>query len=254
MKTSNSSKKYIPAAIAFWLAVWQLVSMAVASRVLLPGPVSVIRSLAGLVITADFWKTVGNSFLHIVAGFVLASGAGILLAVLSYICMPVKVIVRPLMLTVKSVPVASFIILVLLWVSSCTVPALISFLMVLPVVYVNVLTGIEAADAKMLEMARVFKMTCANRVKYIYMPALRPHLVSALSIGLGFCWKSGIAAEVIALSPNAIGRRLYDAKLYLMTDELFAWTVVIVLISIAFEKLVMLAIRRVLKVPEEQAK
>ncbi len=116
--------------------------------------------------------------------------------------------------------------------------------MVLPVIYTNVLQGIDGADPKLLEMASVFRMPFFRKVRYIYIPSVLPALVSAASVSLGFCWKSGIAAEVIGLPTGSIGEKLYEAKLYLMTGELFAWTAVIVLVSVVFEKLVMLLIRK----------
>ncbi len=230
---------YIAIATVFWLLVWQLLSMVVKSRIILPGPADVVKALGGMIATKPFWKTVLNSFLHIVLGFAAAVLAGTLLAVASSVCKPFEILVSPLMRLIKAVPVASFIILILLWISSKRLPFVISFLMVLPVIYVNVVSGIRNVDSGLLEMAKVFRIGSIKRIKHIYIPAIAPHFVSAVKVGLGFCWKSGIAAEVISLSPNTIGSKLYDSKLYLSTDELFAWTVVIVVISVLFEKLVM---------------
>ena len=235
---------YTAAAVIFWLLVWQLLSVVTGSRVILPGPIDALKALFGLIPTLTFWKTVGNSFLHIVLGFLCAVILGTLLAAESYRFVPVKYLFSPLMKLIKAVPVASFIILVLLWINSRQLPAVISFLMVLPVIYTNVLTGIEGTDPKLLEMAEVFRLGNAKKLKYIYIPAVKPHFVAAVNIALGFSWKSGVAAEVIGLTPNAIGTRLYEAKLYLMTDELFAWTAVIVLVSVVFEKAVMAALKR----------
>ncbi len=239
----NKKVLFTAAAVIFWLLVWQILSVVTGSRVILPGPFDALKALFRLIPTASFWKTVGTSFLHIAAGFFCAVIAGTLLAAASYRFVPVKILFSPLMRLIKAVPVASFIILVLLWINSRRLPAVISFLMVLPVIYTNVLTGIEETDPKLLEMAQVFGLSNAKKLKYIYIPAVKPHFISAVNVGLGFSWKSGVAAEVIGLSPNAIGTRLYEAKLYLMTDELFAWTAVIVLVSVLFEKLVMRLLR-----------
>lgn len=146
---------------------------------------------------------------------------------------------------VKSIPVASFVILVLLWVSTSRLSTIISFLMVLPVVFTNVRGGIRQVDEKLLEMAEVFRLGIWKKVRAIYLPAVKPSFLTACSIGLGFCFKSGIAAEVIGLPANSIGGELYKAKLYLMTPELFAWTIVIVAASVLFEKLVMWGIRKI---------
>ena len=245
--TKNKKWIYTVLAALFWLAVWQILSMAVGSRVILPGPCDTIKALSRLVTETSFRQAVGNSFLHIITGFLCAVVTGILAAVASYRFLPVKVILSPLMRMIKAIPVASFIIMVLLWIRSSQLPSVISFLMVLPVIYVNVLTGIESTDTKLLEMAEVFRIGFAGKLRYIYIPAVRPHFIAAINVGLGFCWKSGIAAEVIGLTPNAIGTKLYESKLYLMTDELFAWTVVIVLVSVIFEKAVMAVLKRTTK-------
>ena len=248
MKEKRRKMIFTVIAAVFWLLVWQLVSMAVGKRVILPGPADVVKALCNLAVTADFWRTVLNSFLHIAVGFAAAVVAGIGLAIISHIVVPVGILLNPVMRLIKAVPVASFIILILLWIRSEDLPAVIVFLMVLPVIYINVLTGIGGTDAKLLEMAKVFGFSRRAKLKYIYIPAVMPHFASAISIGLGFGWKSGIAAEVIALSPGAIGRKLYDAKLYLTTDELFAWTVVIVVLSVISEKAVMMIVNRIRKV------
>ena len=242
---SRNFKKYgrMAAAAIFWLVVWQLVSMRIETKILFASPVSVFLKLGELIQTAVFWHSAAFSFLRIAAGFILALAAGSLLAVISAACTFLRELISPLMKLIKAVPVASFVILALLWVSSRNLSVLISFLMVLPVIYSNILQGILETDHRLLEMAKVFRVSLVRRVRYIYLPSVLPYLVSACSVGLGFCWKSGVAAEVIGIPNGSIGRQLYEAKLYLMTEDLFAWTFVIVAISVLFEKLIMAGIR-----------
>ena len=143
----------------------------------------------------------------------------------------------PFMLTVKAVPVASFVILILMWVSSKNLSIIISFLIVLPVIYTNIKDGISSCDKQLLEMAQVFRISPMRKIRYIYISQIMPFFRAACSISLGLCWKSGVAAEVIGIPKNSIGENLYNAKIYLDTPDLFAWTVVIILISLIFEKL-----------------
>jgi NitT/TauT family transport system permease protein len=137
---------------------------------------------------------------------------------------------------IKSVPVASFIILCLIWLSSKSLSIFIGFLMVLPIVYTNMLHGIKSTDTKLLEMATLFRVGWGKKLKYIYLPHLKPYILSACSVSIGLAWKAGIAAEVIGIPDGSIGERLYEAKVYLSTADLFAWTAVIVVISVIFEK------------------
>jgi NitT/TauT family transport system permease protein len=229
--------KMRPWAVVFWLAAWQLGSCALGQKLLLPSPVSVLASLAELLPTADFWRAVGGSALRIWGGFLLSCLAGTALAALASRWRWVGELLYPLMAAVKAVPVVSFIILALVWLDSRSLPLFIAGLMVLPPVYLNVLAGIEGTDRQLLEMARVFRVPLGRQLRGIWLPQVLPYFRSAASLGLGLCWKSGVAAEVIGLPDGSVGERLYMAKVYFKTPELFAWTAVIVALSAVFEKL-----------------
>ena len=229
-----------------WLLLWQLGAMALNQKILLVSPVQVVARLWQLLPQGEFWAAVGFSFLRITLGFLLACVVGTALGVLASRFRVVRDLCAPLMATVKSIPVASFIILVLIWVPSRNLSVVISFLMVAPIVYQNVLGGISNMDHKLTEMADVFQVPFARRLRYLYLPQVAPFFRSACAVGLGLCWKSGVAAEVIGLPDGSIGERLYEAKVYLDTPDLFAWTLVIVLVSIAFEKLFLFLLDRAL--------
>lgn len=225
-------------AIVFWLCVWQAVSMAVASSLILASPLAVLKTLAGLVPTAAFWHTVCQSTARILAGFFLGLFGGLALACLSAACAFVRVLLHPLILTIKSVPVASFTVLALFWLSNAAnLSMLISFLMVMPVVYANTLEALLSVDTALPEMAKVFRLGPVRTARYVYAPAAAPGVRAACRVGLGLCWKSGVAAEVIGIPSGSIGEKLYKAKIYLETPDLFCWTVAVVVLSIGCEKL-----------------
>lgn len=229
-------------AVAFWLAVWQAGSMAFDQVLLLPSPLAALARLGELAVTGDFWRAVGWSSARILGGFLLACLAAVALAVPAFRWRWVRELLAPLVAAVKAVPVASFIILALVWLNSQSLSLFIAGLMVFPPVYLNVLTGIGQADQALLEMARVFRVPLSRRLRGIYLPAVLPHFRAACSLGLGLCWKAGIAAEVIGLPNGSLGERLYTAKVYFQTADLFAWTAVIVALSLLFEKLFLLAV------------
>lgn len=231
------------AVLCFWLLVWELSGRWVGNEIFLPSPLAVTEALVQLCKDLNFWQTILFSSFRIILGFLLALTIGILLAVTSYRNRIINELISPLMKIIKAMPVASFIILALVWIKAKNLSVLISFLMVVPVIYTNVFQGLRVADEKLLQMAKVFHIGSWKTIKAIYIPSVIPYFISAVSVGLGFCWKSGIAAEVIGIPAGSIGERLYEAKLYLMTKELFAWTIVIILISVLFEKAVMLLLR-----------
>ncbi|MBR5779586.1 MAG: ABC transporter permease subunit [Clostridia bacterium] len=242
-------KKIIAKASAVLLALllWQLLSTLVGSDILLVSPIGVVKRLFSLVLEAEFLSTVGFTLSRIAVGFLLGLIAGTLLALLAGRFEIVEILLWPYMITVKSVPVASFVVVALIWFSASGLSALISFLMVLPIIYTNLLDGIKSVDKKMLEMADVFKMPHLRRLRFIWLPSVKPFLLSGCRISLGLAWKSGVAAELIGYPEGSVGEALYYSKLFLNTADLFAWTVVIVLLSIIFEKLFLFILKRILK-------
>ena len=211
--------------------------------ILLVSPVDVALRLTTIWQVEGFASSIWFSFYHIAGGFLLALVSGILLAALSGRFKWIETALWPFMITVKTVPVASFVVICLIWLSAQNLSVFISFLIVLPVVYGNVLQGIKSEDGKMLEVAEVFRMPVLRRILYIHMPQLKPFILSACATALGMSWKAGIAAEIIGTPDGSIGKQLYYAKIYLDTDDLLCWTVIIVIVSVAFEKLFMLALR-----------
>lgn len=230
-------------AVIFALLIWQTAAVAVDQSILLVSPVDVALRMTTIWQVEGFASSIWFSFYHIAGGFLLALVSGILLAALSGRFKWVETAFWPFMITVKTVPVASFVVICLIWLSAQNLSVFISFLIVLPVVYGNVLQGIKSEDGKMLEVAEVFRMPMLRRILYIHMPQLKPFILSACATALGMSWKAGIAAEIIGTPDGSIGKQLYYAKIYLDTDDLLCWTVIIVIVSVAFEKLFMLALR-----------
>ena len=234
-------------AVLFWLAVWQLAAMAMAAAyrhggLLLASPLTALGRLGELALTGDFWAALGRSAALILGGFLLSCALGTVCAALAARFRRLRELLSPLVAVVKAVPVVSFIILALFWLDTAALPLFISALMVFPPVYLNVLEGIGRADGKLLEMARVFRVPWRRQALGIYLPAALPAFRSAVSLSLGLCWKAGVAAEVIGLPAGTIGERLYTAKGYFETGDLFAWTAVIVTVSALFEKLFLRAV------------
>lgn len=234
----NKAKALLAKTCAFVLAllVWELAAALLGNRLLLVGPFRVLIRLTQLCREEAFWSAIGFTFSRITLGFCLAFCLSGLLAMVSARFPLAQILLQPYMAAVQTVPVASFIVIALLWLSGRRLSIFIAFLMVLPVLYANFLQGIRAADSKLLEMAQVFRMPLINRIRCIYTPAVRPYLLSACRSALGLCWKAGVAAEVIGVCSGSIGGMLYDAKVYLEIDDLFAWTLVIVVISVVFER------------------
>ena len=225
--------------LLFWVGLWYALSLLVGRELLLPSPLQTLRALGELALTAEFWLTVGRSLLRVLSGILAATVLGVGLAVLTESSALAKALLSPLMTLVKNTPVASFIILALIWLGRDILPVFIAGLMVLPVVWANVSAGIAGQDAGLLEMARVFGLSRARILRRVTLPSVLPHFRAALRSALGLGWKAGIAAEVLTVPQRSIGRMIYESKLYLETTSLFAWTLAVVVISLLIERLVL---------------
>lgn len=243
MNQNTRFRKYV--IWLFWLGVWQAANMFIHNSIIFVGPFDMVSALIGLVRDSSFWGTILNSFSRISIGFLGAFVLSILLGSLAYVFPLVKELLEPVMLLIRSVPVASFIILALIWIGSGNLSVFTAFLVVVPMVYVSTLSGLEHTDKKLLEMARVFRMPLWKQIHYIYVPALMPYLISGCKTALGMSWKSGVAAEVIGIPDGSIGEQLYYSKLYLDTEGLFAWTFVIIIVSALFERLFLYLLQRI---------
>ena len=233
---------------AFWLGVWAAAAAIVGSSLLLPTPWETAKRLCELAVTSDFLLCAFASLARVSAGIAAAVTAGILTAVLCCTLRTADRLIFPFMTVIKTTPVASFIILALVWLGTSVLPAFISFLMVYPLIFTNVRAGIQSVDPGLLRMGKLFRLPLHTRIRRIYIPAVYPHFVTSVKASLGLAWKAGIAAEVIAAPKYSIGRMLYLSKVYFETVDLFAWTLVIIILSLlielAFGKLIDRAAKR----------
>ena len=241
----SPARKLLPAlgVTLFWLTVWALAAAAVRQELLLPSPSQVLRCLVRLAGGAEFWQTVFRSILRVLSGILAATVLGVLLAALTERSRVCKLLFAPLMTLVKSTPVASFIILALIWLGRDILPVVITGLMVLPVVWANVSAGIAGQDIQLLEMAAVYRLSRWSILRNITVPSVLPYFRSALSSALGLGWRAGIAAEVLTVPQLSIGKRIYESKLYLETTELFAWTLTVILLSLLIERVLLRLVR-----------
>lgn len=240
--------------VSVWLCVWQILYLLVGKDVLIAAPLTVAKRILQLIVTKEFWAKTVCSLLGIMEGYLLGALCGVLLAVLTSASNALYSLFKPVLTVIKTTPVVSFIILALVWMQKTQVPVFISFLMVLPIVWANLSTAIRETDPMLLEMANAYNFTHLQILRRIYVPSVLPTLLTALTTAVGFAWKSGIAAEVISTPRNSIGAQLYNAKVYLETADLFAWTVVVILLSMLFEKGIVFVVGKIANAAKKEGK
>lgn len=240
----NKSKKIL--VIVFYLVIWQIVSMIFKEEILFVSPFKVLEKILENLKDISFYKSIFATVYKILAGFISGSLMGIILAIISYKFKNTKEFIYLPIVVLKSIPVVSFVILLLFFVGANNLSIYISFVMVLPIIYLNIYEGLINVDKNYLKMASIYKVSLKNKIEYIYFEELKPFLISAFSLGMGLSFKSGLAAEVIALPNYGIGTMLYNSKIYLDTANLFSYTIIAVLVSYLCEKIILKILRSVL--------
>ena len=225
----------------FWVLVWWIVAAALQKPLLFPTPLRVLITLWSLLGTAEFWLCAAVTLGRIAIGVLVAFAIGALLASLTVRFSMLDTLFAPLLSVVKSTPVSSFVLLLLIFIGRDVLPSIICALIVLPVVWANVSEGIKGTDKSLLEMARVFRFSKVKTIRTVYLPTVMPYVLSACRSSLGLAWKAGIAAEVLSVPGTSIGKHLFEAKLYFETEELFAWTLAVVVFSLLIEQVVIRA-------------
>lgn len=227
------------AAIFAAILLWQLLAMKLDQKLLLATPVDVAKTLGVLVKSQEFYSAIAYSMGRILIGLLIGAAVGIACALLAGRWHFMEVLFWPYFSAMKATPVASIVILCLVWLSGRRLSVFIVFLVVTPVIYTNILAGIKNLDLKMKDMARVFGINGLRRLLYVYLPELKTYIIAAFALATGMAFKAGIAAEVIGTPGGSVGKMLYNAKVYLETPELFAWTVVIIVLSVVVEQVIL---------------
>ncbi len=223
--------------LAFYLALWAMLAAWIDQPLLLPAPQDVIARLMTLLPQTAFYQALLGTLWRTLCAYVLGIAGAVLLSALCLRYRAVDLLLSPLLSAIRATPVTSFIVLALVWLSAARVPVLTGFLMTLPVIYATLTQAVREINPKLLEMAKLYRFGKLGTLRHVYIPAAMPAFVQSCLAAIGLCWKAVVAAEVIGVPKRAVGSRLYEAKIYLETDSLLAWTITIVLLSVLLERL-----------------
>ena len=244
---NNTVKKVLRVlfSLFFWLALWVIISYKVSNSFLFPSPKDTIKVLSELVVDGKFWLISLRSFGRIILGIIVAVVIGVSIAVITSRSKLTDVLMSPVLSAVKATPVASFIILISIWLDKNNLPVFITALIVLPVVCTNISVGIRSVSRVLTEVAEVYKLPVSKKITKLYIPSIMPYFLAAMKASLGMAWKAGIAAEVLSPPTYAIGTQLSYAKTYLEMPTMFAWTFVVIIFSLVIEKLFIYSLTRI---------
>lgn len=235
--TKSRNRFYKVFSLFFWIIIWEIAALIINKEIVLPSPFRTYEALVHLVKMKVFWYTILNTISRVILGFMISLIIGVITGILSGLNNFIYELFHPLIVSVKSTPVMAFIIIALIWFKHGNVPIFICFLMCYPIIWTSVVEGMKHVDDKLLDMASLFKVKRTYIVRNIYIPSVLPFLSTAMTTGVGLGWKVTVAAEVFTSDKLSIGTNLFNAKIYLESEMLFAWTIVIIILSLVFEYL-----------------
>jgi len=233
MDVNKYFKKILP--LVFWLLVWVIVSKVINQVLYFPSPLVTIKALAKLMTNKNFAISIISTVSRVFIGLAIANFLGIVFGLICGLEKWAYDLMRPFMTLIRSTPVMSLIIIALIWFQSNHVPIFIAFLMCFPIIWTNIVEGFKKVDQDLIEMGKIYQISKIKLIKDIYIPSLLPFYIAGFNTALGIAWKVTVAAEVLSHPRFAIGTNLHDSKVYLDTPSLFAWTLVIVILSFLFE-------------------
>lgn len=220
-----------------WVAIWEGAYLLIGRDVYFPSPLSVIQNFFNLIIDKAAWSTIGSSVYRTLFALAASALLGIFLGIACGLNSTLHDIVNPLMVILKSTPVVSVIIIAMIWFRSTDVPIFAGVLMCLPIIFTGTVAGIRNTDPKLIEMCRFYRVKRSDMLRSLYFRSSIPYINASVMSSIGICWKAVAAAEVLSMPKYSVGAHLYFAKTALDPAMLFAWTLIIILLSYVFETL-----------------
>ena len=217
------------------LAIWELIAFIVNDNFFMPDVIDTFNSLLTIIASGDFFKVLFTAFYRVISGLLLGIILGVFLATLCYKFDIFNTLLAPVISIMKATPVACIIVLLWIRLNYTEIAVFVVVLMVLPIVWQNVFDGYKSIDPSLVEVTRIFELTPLQKLKALILPSMLSYLLPAIITSVGLAWKAEIAAEI--MTNSNIGKLIYDFKTVSYdTASIFAWTVIIVLFSIVFEK------------------
>ncbi|MBR5579776.1 MAG: ABC transporter permease subunit [Treponema sp.] len=226
------------------LVVWQILAMVINSPLILPLPKETLKALLQDIGKPLFWQHVGATACRSLVAFGISVVVGTLLGAAAGASDSVHNLLDFPLAMMRATPVVSFILLALFWFGSSLVPIFVAMVMSLPVMISAVETGIKNTNKDLIACCRVYGFSTGKMLRHLYFPSCKPYFFSGSLAAFGLSWKVVAAAEVISLPHRSAGTLLQNAKVHLETAQVFAITLVLVILSFVLESLFSVILHR----------
>ena len=233
----NNIKSFLISTTGIWvvLIIWMIIADNY-NPLILPSPSKVLNAGKELLLSGALYKNLIITLRRTIVGYTSAVIVGVILALLLARSLLANKILRPVITVIQSTPPIIWLALAVIWfgMAEDLTPIFLIFVVTFPVIFINIYEGVNNINQDLVEMARVYSCNRKKIFLHIYIPALMPHLISALSIGFAFAWKSTVFAEYLG-SSNGIGFALSMANANFETEKLFAWAIILILLMLIVE-------------------
>ena len=231
--------------LLFWIAVWGLISK-VANNFIVPSPYETGEVLLKLFSTSETYFIILSSLGRVLMSLIIGIALGVFCGILAGMSDFVYKLLVPVVNFITATPVVSFIIILFMYIQNdAYVPVVCGILLCFPIIYNNVLHGYKMVSDELISMSQVYRVPLKRRILKLYIPSTLPYVFAASLTCIGICWKATIAAELIGIIRNSIGLQLYNGKVFLEYDHVFAWTILIVLCSVLIQRVTKALINKI---------
>ena len=221
--------------ILLFIFVWSIISIKINSQIVFPNIKSILYALIDITKQKDFYLNLSLSMIRVFTTFVISFIIAIILGVLSGIFISIRYILMPIINFIRTIPTIPLILIAVLWFDNNLVPIFVSLFVIFPIIYDALVNGIINIDKTLIEMSNSYKVSFKTQLINLYIPSIKPYILTSISQSMGITWKSVLACEIISLPALGIGSKLYVSHLYLDTVSLFAYCLIAIIFNIIFE-------------------
>ena len=192
---------------------WEIaVHMGLSDGRLVPPPSRIWATLTELASTGELQRHVLVTVSRVAAGFAFGVAAGTILGAITGYSALTRRLLDPTLQALRSIPSIAWVPLFILWLGifESSKITLIAVGVFFPV-YLGVMGAVTSVDRKIVEVGHVFRLSGAQMVRRILLPAVLPAYVLALRSGLGLGWMFVVAAELLGAS-EGLGYLLIDGQ------------------------------------------
>jgi NitT/TauT family transport system permease protein len=216
------------------ISIWWLSSLSV-PHYILPGPARVWEALRLITASGDLWSNLGITLWRVAVGFLVATLVGLPFGILLGANKRAGEFFEPVIPVMNTVSSAIWAIFAIIWfgISNATT-IFVVFMTAMPLIVTNVWQGTRAVNADFIELAKVLRMPDWKVMTKIYLPSILPYFFSGARLAFGFGWRVSLVAETIG-SSSGVGYRLRQAADLIQTDQVFAWTLTLVIMMATIE-------------------